>query len=160
MAINFCNHFISFIDDICLQWGSSSIEVWQSLKSFYHSYDWIRLKVSFPNAVFNISNVPVKDFPNLTHKFIAHEFTCFKSNKNCETCLTLVDTDIARWLSKIMWWGFRWVISQVLLYNLSSWYCIFIWTIIREHFATQHCYYIINLQQVNPFCSLHTCVLW
>jgi hypothetical protein len=39
------------------------------LRRFHDSYIWVWPKASFPNAVFNISNVSIKDFPNLTQNF-------------------------------------------------------------------------------------------
>jgi hypothetical protein len=51
------------------EWGSLSAEVRPSLKRFHYSYVSVQPKASLPNAVFNILNVSVKDFPNLTKKF-------------------------------------------------------------------------------------------
>jgi hypothetical protein len=83
--------------------GSSSVEVRPSLKRYYHSYVWVRPKFSFPNAVFNISNVSVKDFPNLT-KFHTNlslvKIAYFKQNKNRWAQVTLVHTNRRNTMTK------------------------------------------------------------
>ena len=46
--------------------GHHQTEVRPSLKRFHHSYVWVLHMASSPNAIFNISNVSVTDFPIFT----------------------------------------------------------------------------------------------
>jgi len=49
--------------------GSSSTEVQPPLKRYHHSYVWVLPITSSLNAIFNISNVSVADFPIFTQNF-------------------------------------------------------------------------------------------
>ena len=49
--------------------GSSSTEVRPSLKHFHHPYVWVLPMASSLNAIFNISDVSVTDFPIFTQNF-------------------------------------------------------------------------------------------
>ena len=69
--------------------GSSSTEVQPSLKRFHHSYVWVLPMASSLNAIFNISNVSVTDFPIFTQNFTQIRCTwktlIFLSQENRQT---------------------------------------------------------------------------
>ena len=69
--------------------GSSSTEVRPSLKRVHHSYFWILPMASSLNAIFNVSNLSVTDFPIFTQNFTqihcSWKAHIFLSQENCQT---------------------------------------------------------------------------
>ena len=68
---------------------SSSTEVRPYLKRFHHSYVWVLHMASSPNAILNISNVSVTDFPiftqNSTQILCSWKTLTFLSRENRQT---------------------------------------------------------------------------
>ena len=74
--------------DGCPEHGSSSTEVQPSLKRFHHLYIWVLHMTSSLNAIFNISNVSVTDFPNFIQIRCSWKTLIFLSRENRQTCQT------------------------------------------------------------------------